>query len=375
LKIIYCSDAGLPGKMANTVHVMKMCQAFAKNGNKVTLIAHKNGETFISVEDLYKTYSVENNFDIYFAPYPQKKGGGYTYTWNALKFIRKYKPDIVYGRSMYSCTLSAMLLHQPTVFEIHGETKRRGKYGFLFSKFIRSKYFLRLVVISEALSQYYQKEWGLPKEKIFVAHDGADLLDTSKINEVGICPENRNIGYFGSLFKGKGMELITKIARAMPDYNFHIFGGKPKEIDYWKTETEDLNNIRFYGYVNQELVASYAREMDVLVAPYQENVFTSIDKKTEDISKYMSPLKIFEYMSFEKPMVCSDLPVIREVLSNGEDSILCPSDDVDKWCDSIKRLCFDDDLSGKLAINARKKLESKYTWDIRSRRVIERIDL
>ena len=51
----------------------------------------------------------------------------------------------------------------------------------------------------------------------------------------------------------------------------------------------------------------------------------------------MSPLKIFEYMSHKKPIVASDLPVIREVL-NKSNSILVKSDDIKLWINSIEKL-------------------------------------
>ena len=56
-----------------------------------------------------------------------------------------------------------------------------------------------------------------------------------------------------------------------------------------------------------------------------------------NISDFTSPLKLFEYMSHRKPIIASDLPVIREVL-NEKNSILVKCDDIDLWINSIKDL-------------------------------------
>ena len=56
-----------------------------------------------------------------------------------------------------------------------------------------------------------------------------------------------------------------------------------------------------------------------------------------DTSRFMSPLKIFEYMSHKKPIIVSDLPVIREVL-NEKNSILIDSDNVRLWVEAILKL-------------------------------------
>jgi glycosyltransferase involved in cell wall biosynthesis len=33
---------------------------------------------------------------------------------------------------------------------------------------------------------------------------------------------------------------------------------------------------------------------------------------------WISPLKIFEYIAAKRPIIASDLPVLREILTNGE---------------------------------------------------------
>ena len=39
MKILYISNSIIPSKKANSIHVMKMCQAFADNGHEVILLA------------------------------------------------------------------------------------------------------------------------------------------------------------------------------------------------------------------------------------------------------------------------------------------------------------------------------------------------
>ena len=39
MKILYISNSIIPSRTANSIHVMKMCQAFADNGHEVVLLA------------------------------------------------------------------------------------------------------------------------------------------------------------------------------------------------------------------------------------------------------------------------------------------------------------------------------------------------
>ena len=38
MKILYISKSSIPSRTANSIHVMKMCQAFADNGHEVVLL-------------------------------------------------------------------------------------------------------------------------------------------------------------------------------------------------------------------------------------------------------------------------------------------------------------------------------------------------
>ena len=76
--------------------------------------------------------------------------------------------------------------------------------------------------------------------------------------------------------------------------------------------------------------------MIFFLAPYEKKVSVFGGNST-DTSTFMSPLKIFEYMSHKKPMIASDFPVIREVL-NEKNSILVNCDDIDSWVGSINKL-------------------------------------
>ena len=98
----------------------------------------------------------------------------------------------------------------------------------------------------------------------------------------------------------------------------------------------DRISIYFYGFVTPNETKKYLNSFDILLAPYQNKV-SVFGNHESDTSKFMSPLKIFEYMSHKKPIVASDLPVIREVL-NKSNSILVKSDDIKLWINSIEKL-------------------------------------
>ena len=68
MKLIYFSNSELFSKKANSIQVMKMCEAFAVCFDEVVLYAYsENG----LIESVYDFYDVKDNFSIKI--YPLKK--------------------------------------------------------------------------------------------------------------------------------------------------------------------------------------------------------------------------------------------------------------------------------------------------------------
>ena len=140
---------------------------------------------------------------------------------------------------------------------------------------------------------------------------------------------------------------------------FHIVGGLKEDIAYWKNYSKDLNvsNIYFYGFVPPKKVEVYKNSFDIVLAPYTNKV--SVFGNIGDSSKFMSPLKIFEYMSNKKAIIASDLPVLREVL-NSKNSILVEPENINDLVNAIYILKKKENRE-RLANNAIIDFK-KYTW-------------
>jgi glycosyltransferase involved in cell wall biosynthesis len=365
MKILYVSASKIPSKDANSVHVMKMCQAFALEGNEVTLLARK-GE-IKSIEDDYQYYGVSDNFQIkklsFFAGIFGKISYLLMVFWHIIRSGKKY--DLIYGRFLYGIWATS-LIGVPFCYESH--ECQTGFIGRKIEKSIfRSSNMKSFIVISDALKRIYKESYSelLKDKKIIVAHDGADIPSIKK----GKQKEDKTlkIGYVGSLYKGRGLELIIDLAKNFPEMEFHILGGKKEDVTYYKSNTKS-SNISFYGSVPHSQVGDYLVNFDIVLAPYQKEV--SIAKKGINTVEWMSPLKIFEYMSYGKAIICSDLPVIKEVLENNRNSLLCDPEDSNDWIIAINKLK-DKNTRNSLGENARKDLKNKYTWQKRAKKVLE----
>lgn len=372
MKIIYISNATLPSTQANSVHVMKMCSAFAADRHDVTLVApNKAIAPSLQHQDIFAYYGVPHSFKIKKLPWVGFPGRGYFYAFCAAIYAIIQRPDFVYGRHLQACWLAAEC-GLPVGFEVHDSLQHKNRVEpLIFKRLSQLRNFRGLCAITRALQSHYMEQFDVPEARIMVAPDGADPMpDSDSPMLLQSLSSRLNIGYIGSLYKGRGIDLIIQLAAALPQMQFHIVGGNTEEVLYWKGEAAGMNNMTFYGHVSHGQTHHFIPHFDILLAPYQKKI-TPAGNAQHGIEQWLSPLKIFEYMSSGKPFICSDMPVFREVLEDRVNCLLCPGDDVNAWVDAIQLLAQDDKLSQSIADHAQQDFLRKYTWFTRAQNITQ----
>jgi|TARA_B100001079_G_scaffold269103_1_gene280701 glycosyltransferase involved in cell wall biosynthesis len=381
MNIAYFSNSVIPSPSANSLHIMKMCQAFSQNKNTVILYTFddKTNNDDVRKINVYTYYNVESCFDIKQFSLVTIDGSRLRYIYTVFQQIIKTayivicsRNTIVYGRSLVSCLVAA-LMGKPVIFESHFPVWYGVLERYMFNILIRLPTFKRLVVITAALRHEYSSRYDNCKIEFIVAPDAADEVSIN-MNDCSVLNGSKNllkVGYVGHLYKGKGIEIIEQIAPQLPDIEFHIIGGLKEDVRRWRSIIH-ANNVYFYGHINQKNLSKYINNLDICLLPNQYLTYafgSSSTNRPQNISNYTSPLKMFEYMAHNKPIIASDLPVLREVLDE-ETALLVLPDDIEGWVSAIKKMeCREHRMM--LANNAHKLFLQKYTWKERARRVLD----
>lgn len=370
MRITYIANSIVPSRSANSVHVMRMCSALASNGHKVTLLVPQRPETESTCTSAHEFYGVNENFGIERLKWPGFRGRAYIYAVYAAARARRLKSELVYCRNVHACYLCAVS-GIPAIFESHAPISDFDTLGTcMFNHLIRLSKFRRLVVISDALHGYYLQKYPSLTGRVITARDGADVQSGVAAGPLFGKEHSGQlrVGYAGQLYRGKGMEVIEKLCERCPWADFHIMGGMATDIDYWKGRLRGRQNVYLHGFLPPADVGRGIAACDVMLAPYQNNV-TGYGRRRE-LSSWMSPLKIFEYMAARKAMIVSDIPVLREML-DATNAILVRPDDVDQWAAALDSLRENEQLRSRLADQAHEALVTRYTWSIRARRVLQ----
>jgi glycosyltransferase involved in cell wall biosynthesis len=350
---------------------MKMCDALAGAGHQVTLVTKEcASRQEPGVVDDFAFYGVEPVFAIMKLPRPAKRGGGLPYAWAQWRLLRQWaRPDeapFVYSRDLWGGWLAARR-GIPFLFEAHGlPTGRLGRW--LMRQMLHSPRCRRLVLISQALADDFACAGLLPAQgDVVVAHDGADVARGGSVNKAGEDNGRVHIAYIGHLYPGKGMEIVTSLARQLPGQLIDVIGGTEKDRQAWQTAGLPPNLV-LHGFIPPSQLADCYQKQDILLLPPLRQVVGATG--SQDISRWMSPMKLFEYMAAGKAIVASDLPVLREVLIHEQNALLVAPEDVAGWATAVTRLIADHDLRQRLGQAARQELMANYTWAARARKVL-----
>lgn len=375
LKLTYIHGSPIRAGAANGVHVIRMCAAFARQGVSVTLLvpATRDGIPKHALADHFGTDVL--GFDVLEVA-TVRRGRALHYPLRAAAASRRLGSDLVYTRAVLPAAATS-LAGIETVFEAHVPVHATG--GLARSAFAlarRSRNFRGVVAISHALAAALTADHPDLQGRILVAPDGADLPPlrppdkepaTRYPDTAGVAQAvSLRVGYVGQLYPGKGMEVIVPLAASRLHHEFHVVGGPASLVAEWTRRSIPVN-LLLHGEVPPGGVARITSGFDVLLAPYQRTV---AGRNGMDIARWMSPLKIFEYMAARRPMIASNLPVLREVLEDGRNALLCEPEDIAGWAAALDRLAADGALRRRLRDAAWTDVTTRYTWDQRARSLL-----
>ncbi len=185
-------------------------------------------------------------------------------------------------------------------------------------------------------------------------------------------PGGREVVYAGQLYSWKGVDVLLRAVARLPDVTLSVLGGlstrdgTDPDLARCRALAERLGiggRVTFHGFVPHARVRGRLEGAAAGVVPLPDRL----------MSRYFtSPLKVFDYMAAGVPIVASDLPALREVLTDEENALLVTPDEPDGLARAIERLLGDPALADRLRRRAFADVAA-YTWDRRAERIIEAV--
>lgn len=343
---------------------MKTCEALAKAGAEVELVVPRRPGT--SSADPYAHYMVESLFKITYLPTFEFTWRGRSYgfalqtlafTFSLARYLKRHEDgSLLYMRGELGWLLP-LISRKRFIWENHIRPRTRAQEVRALSRADGT------VVVTKRYREDLLKEYGLSPKDVLVAPDGVDLSAFSeplgKIEarrKLGLPLEKKLALYTGSDLSWKGLRYLREAASLLPEGYEVVFVGAINP-------GAALKNQRFAG------VRPYA-EIPLWLAAADALVLTG-DPSSETALHYTSPMKLFEYMAARRPIVASDLPSFRDILSD-ETALLVVPGDPQALADGIVRACGEDG-QGALVAAAWEAVQT-YSWERRAEHLIAFIE-
>lgn len=166
-------------------------------------------------------------------------------------------------------------------------------------------------------------------------------------------------GYVSNLDHAReGHELLIEAAVALRDRGIAataLIVGEGRRRAVLEERVRDLGAqdvVVLTGQVPHEQVRDYYAQCDVFVVP-------RIDERA---ARLVTPLKPYEAMALEIPLVVSDLPALLELTGDGERGLSFRAGDVDSLVGVLTDLAADPDRRAQLARHGREWVSNERAW-------------
>ena len=380
IKILIMDPVKPLDRDGSMVHRWELARNLANQGCEVHIITY--------------TDIIPERVQIHSLPKKSKIG----YIKQLLKLVMKHRFDIIYTRNISRGVIGILikkvrksklmlevngisldewrLVEEQSITGEKGHRSAQIKFlGYLENFVIRKAD--AVIAVTQGIEDYLINH-EVDKNKVWVIENGAntELFKPIRDNNIPKGLKNRlhvnddeNVVVFvGNLAPWQGVEYLLRavpsIVEENPKTKFLIVGdGIMKEK--LESLTKELNirrNVIFTGTVPYENVPEYINIADVCVAPFIH---------TRNESTGLSPLKLYEYLACEKPVVASNIKGVGDLLESSNSGIPVIPDNPNELAKAIIKLLNDKQLREQMGKNGREMVVSNYSWENTAKKTME----
>ena len=113
-------------------------------------------------------------------------------------------------------------------------------------------------------------------------------------------------------------------------------------------------------------VPALIAESDICLAPLGLN--------DRNVTQGACPIKVLEYMASSRPLIASNMPIVRELVREDVDGLLFSPNDPNDLAHKVLLLLTDEDLSQRLADSATERALTKFTWHESQKKLLKVYD-
>ncbi len=231
----------------------------------------------------------------------------------------------------------------------------------------------KIVTLLPGMYKHLEKS-NISSEKVIWISNGVDLKKFDKEKEgvssdIKLDKSKFNILYTGSIGKANVLHNLVEVAKYLKNHGknniiINIVGKGPLEAEL-KTQSKDLDNIKFLGAVMKEEIPGILCQADSLI----------VTMKKGSLYKYgISLNKSYEYLASGKPIIFSG-NVMNDFVVDGNAGISVDAEDAQQICEAIIELFNTPKKERKeLGDNGRRYVEENFDISILAKKLAKELN-
>jgi len=291
--------------------------------------------------------------------------------------------DVVHYRNIWdglAVAQSKKRFGYKTLFEVNGLPSIELKYHYpgidagLLSKIkeqeIATLHLSDAIICPSNVTRDYIASLGLDKKRVAVIANGVSPSDFSASplpSREGRIP---TLLYIGTLADWQGLEVVIKSLPKILEQQagrLRIVGrGRSRQRKFLVKQIRKLGveeSVSIQPGVPHHEIPALIAESDICLAPLGLN--------DRNVTQGACPIKILEYMASARPLVASNMPIVRELVREDIDALLFSPSDPEDLAHKVLTLLNDFDLSQRLAISASERALTKFTWHEAQKKLVK----
>lgn len=223
---------------------------------------------------------------------------------------------------------------------------------------------LRRVDAVTALSyetEAYLKSWGIAPEKVHLWGNFPEINEDYSLTLEDYLRREDRVLYFGLIYSYSKQEIFLKALAEVPEVKYLVAGRfMSNELDTYKpkiTNMPEWKEVEFIeGFKHEELTGFIKRST-------VSNVVRDFSVYPMEKSGSFGIIKIFESMEAALPIICSDMPIYRDIMKEYKCGILVDPLDKDQIKNAIEYLVTHKEEAWRMGQEGRRAVVEKYSWD------------
>ena len=361
MKIALVSPYDYPYPGGVTEHISHLAAEFRRRGHEVHIMAPQSAWVRGQTDEIVHAVG---------SVVPVPINGSVARVSLSLRLARKVKEtlerenfDVVHLHEPLLPALPITVLrysHSLNIGTFHAFAQ--SNIGYFYGKPIL-RYFVRKlhgrIAVSPAardfVAEYFPGDYEIVPNGIDYWRFAAPVAPLEKYKDGG-----PNVLFVGRLEKRKGLKHLLRAMAGVWDHfpraRLIVVGSGPLLEDYRRlVESRRVENVEFAGFVSSDDLVRYYRSCDVFCAP--------------STGQESFGIVLLEAMASGKPLVASDIPGYRYVVTHGVEGFLVPPKDEQALALSLVRLLSDAELRAKMGQAGRRRAEM-FSWDKIASRVL-----